>query len=35
MSQESWDKWWMELAGLVAGWSKDRSRKVGAVVVAG
>lgn len=29
----SWDERWMDLAQLVASWSKDRSRKVGAVIV--
>lgn len=28
-----WDLRWMEMAKLVASWSKDRSRKVGAVIV--
>ena len=28
-----WDKRWMDLAKLVASWSKDRSTKVGAVIV--
>jgi dCMP deaminase len=28
-----WDARWMDLASLVATWSKDRSRKTGAVVV--
>lgn len=31
----SWDKRWIELALFVAEWSKDRSRKVGAVIVDG
>jgi dCMP deaminase len=29
----NWDKKWIELCNLVASWSKDRSRKVGAVIV--
>ena len=29
----SWDERWLELATLVSTWSKDRSRKVGAVIV--
>lgn len=29
----SWDDRWMDMATLVASWSKDRSRKVGAVIV--
>jgi len=29
-----WDRRFMELAGFVAGWSKDRSRQVGCVIVA-
>jgi dCMP deaminase len=29
----TWDKRWMDLAKLVASWSKDRSTKVGAVIV--
>src|SRR5437660_184888 len=29
-----WDQRFMELAGFVAGWSKDRSRQVGCVIVA-
>jgi len=29
----TWDKRWMDLASLVATWSKDRSRKCGAVIV--
>lgn len=29
----SWDERWLSLATLVASWSKDRSRKVGAVIV--
>lgn len=28
-----WSRRWMELVKLVSGWSKDRSRKVGAVIV--
>jgi dCMP deaminase len=31
----TWDRRWMELARHVAEWSKDRSRKVGAVIVDG
>lgn len=33
MSRSSWDMRWMALAELVAQWSKDRSRKAGAVIV--
>lgn len=29
----TWDDRWMAMARLVAGWSKDRSRKTGAVIV--
>jgi dCMP deaminase len=29
----SWNDRWMDLAQLVASWSKDRSRKTGAVIV--
>jgi dCMP deaminase len=29
----SWDNRWMDMAKLVAGWSKDRSRSCGAVIV--
>lgn len=29
----SWDNRWIDMAFLVASWSKDRSRKVGAVIV--
>jgi dCMP deaminase len=29
----SWDKRWIDLTKLVATWSKDRSRKCGAVIV--
>jgi dCMP deaminase len=29
----SWDSRWMDMARLVASWSKDRSRKCGAVIV--
>ena len=29
-----WDQRFMDLAGFVAGWSKDRSRQVGCVIVA-
>ena len=30
---ESWDRRWMSLAQLVSSWSKDRSRKTGAVII--
>lgn len=30
-----WDSRWMEFAKMVASWSKDHSRKVGAVIVHG
>jgi len=33
MSSTHWDSRWMALAQLVATWSKDRGRKVGAVIV--
>ena len=33
MSSAHWDSRWMALAQLVATWSKDRGRKVGAVIV--
>ena len=33
MSSAKWDSRWMALAQLVATWSKDRGRKVGAVIV--
>jgi dCMP deaminase len=33
MSNTHWDSRWMALAQLVATWSKDRGRKVGAVIV--
>lgn len=33
MSSASWDRRWMDFARHVATWSKDRSRKVGAVIV--
>ncbi len=33
MSSEKWDKRFLELAQLVATWSKDPSTKVGAVIV--
>lgn len=33
MSSADWDSRWMALAQLVATWSKDRGRKVGAVIV--
>lgn len=29
----NWDKRWMDMANLVASWSKDRSRTCGAVIV--
>ena len=29
----SWDSRWMDMARLVGSWSKDRSRKCGAVIV--
>lgn len=29
----AWDTRWMDMAELVASWSKDRSRKTGAVIV--
>jgi len=29
----TWEKRWMDVADLVASWSKDRSRKTGAVIV--
>jgi dCMP deaminase len=29
----NWDKRWMDMCTLVASWSKDRSRQVGAVIV--
>lgn len=29
----NWDKRWIELCNLISTWSKDRSRKVGAVIV--
>ena len=29
----SWNKRWMDMAKLVASWSKDRSRHAGAVIV--
>lgn len=32
-SQERWDRKWLQMAGLVATWSKDRSTKVGCVIV--
>ena len=32
-SQRSWDQRWLDLAGFVSQWSKDRSRKTCAVVV--
>jgi len=33
MHKNSWIKRWMDLACLVASWSKDRSRKTGAVII--
>lgn len=33
MDNDKWDKRFLELADIVAQWSKDRSTKVGAVVV--
>lgn len=33
MSADTWDQRWMDLARFIAAWSKDRSRKVGAVIV--
>ena len=33
MISANWDRRWMALAQLVAPWSKDRGRKVGAVIV--
>lgn len=33
MTNTSWDNRWMNLAELVAGWSKDRSRQVGCAVI--
>lgn len=33
LSQEKWDRRFIELARLIASWSKDRSTKVGAVVM--
>ena len=33
MSRTNWDSRWMALAQLIATWSKDRGRKVGAVIV--
>lgn len=32
-TQEKWDKRFLDLAALVAGWSKDPSTKTGAVIV--
>lgn len=29
-----WDRRFMDLAGFIGGWSKDRSRKVGCIIVA-
>ena len=33
MASTNWDNRWMALAQLIATWSKDRGRKVGAVIV--
>lgn len=33
MTVSDWDARWLDLAELVGSWSKDRSRKVGAVIV--
>lgn len=33
MSTENWDRRWIDLARLVASWSKDTSTKCGAVIV--
>ena len=33
MTSTKWDRRWMALAQLIATWSKDRGRKVGAVIV--
>jgi len=33
MARESWDQRFIELANHIAGWSKDRSRKVGCIIV--
>lgn len=33
MTSPNWDARWLAMAKLVAGWSKDRSTKVGAVLV--
>lgn len=33
MSQETWDKRFLEMSELVASWSKDPKKKVGAVLV--
>lgn len=33
MTSNHWDSRWMALAQLIATWSKDRGRKVGAVIV--
>ena len=32
-SQEVWDKRWMELCQHISSWSKDKSRKVAAVII--
>lgn len=33
MTNNNWDKRWMQLTELIASWSKDRSTGVGAVIV--
>ena len=33
MTSSNWDIRWMALAQFIATWSKDRGRKVGAVIV--
>lgn len=35
MTRPDWDARWLELATLIASWSKDRSTKVGCVVIGG
>ena len=35
MSQQSWDKRFLDLAKVIAGWSKDPSTQVGAVITRG
>lgn len=35
MSQQSWDRRFLDLAKMIAGWSKDSSTKVGAVITKG